>query len=136
VILQNRFTLGITEESILNALHTTATKIMNLEKEARDQIKNQGNPFIKDKISRAYGLLAHSYQLQTKEALSALSFIKLGIDLQWIEGMSNGKINELLFKCRRAHLIFNDNLKLPQEEISHKRSEFLHGSMKNVKLNI
>ncbi|GAB4191725.1 MAG: protein arginine kinase [Simkaniaceae bacterium] len=136
IILQNRYTLGITEESILHLLHTTATKMMQMEKQCRDNIKEQGDPEIKDKVSRAFGLLAHSYKLQTKEALSALSFLKLGIDLDWIEGLSNSKINELLFKCRRAHLIFSESESLPKEEISHKRSEFLHGSLKDVQLKI
>ncbi len=136
VIIKNRYTLGMTEEAILHTMHKTATKILSLEKKQRDAIKNQGDTTIKDQISRAFGLLSHAYRLQTKETLNALSLLKFGLDLDWLSGMSHEKINQLLFQCRRAHLIFAANNSLSGEDISQKRAEFLQGSMQNIRLKI
>ncbi len=135
VVLKNRFTLGISEENILRALHMTAVKLMAAEKGARTRLKNENDAEIKDKISRAFGLLMHSYQLQTKEALDALSLLRLGIDLGLVTGISDSKINEIFFKCRHAHLsnIFQEK-NLDPHALSHRRAEFVHKQLQGVEL--
>jgi protein arginine kinase len=135
LILKNRYTLGVTEESMLHSLQTTAMKLMAAEKALRSHLKETGNPEMKDLISRAYGLLVHSYQLQTKEALNALSALKLGLDLGWISGISNQAINTLFFKCRRAHLAQLLNEKsLDTHDMPHKRAEFIHKALQGMTL--
>ncbi len=135
LILKNRYTLGVTEESMLHSLQTTAMKLMAAEKALRSHLKETGNPEMKDLVSRAYGLLVHSYQLQTKEALNALSALKLGLDLGWISGISNQAINTLFFKCRRAHLaqLLNEKT-LDTHDMPHKRAEFIHKALQGMTL--
>ena len=129
VILRNRYTLGYSEENTLHSLQTTAMKLMAAEKAARLRLKEENNADMKDQISRAFGLLIHSYQLQTKEALNALSLIKLGIDLGWITGVSDLKVSELFFKCRRGHLAHY----FPEEkDFARKRAEFLHKELQGM----
>jgi protein arginine kinase len=135
LILKNRYTLGLTEEGILHSLQTTAMKLMAAEKTLRAHLKETGNSDIKDFVSRAYGLLIHSYQLQTKEALNALSALKLGLDLGWITGISSQTINTLFFKCRRAHLAQLLNEKsLDAQDLPHKRAEFIHKALQGMSL--
>lgn len=135
LILKNRYTLGVTEESVLHSLQTTALKLMAAEKALRSHLKETSNAEMKDLVSRAYGLLVHSYQLQTKEALNALSALKLGLDLGWISGISNQVINTLFFKCRRAHLALLLNEKtLDTHDMPHKRAEFIHKALQGMTL--
>lgn len=137
LIVRNKYRLGISEESILQAVRATSMKLILAEKALRNHLESNGSTELKDKVSRAYGLLAHSYQLQTAEALDALSMIKLGIDEKWIEGISDQKINTIFFQCRRAHLPYVLNQKnLPNEEIPRKRAEFLHKALADMKLAI
>lgn len=135
IVLKNGFTLGISEENILRALHTTAMKLMALEKSVRTHLKSENNAAIKDQISRAYGLLMHSYQLQTKETLDALSLLKLGIDLGLVTGISDSKINDIFFKCRHAHLsnLFPEK-STDLQALSHRRAEFVHKQLQGVEL--
>jgi len=135
LILKNHYTLGVTEEGLLHALQTNAMKFTLAEKTLRSHLKETGNAEIKDLVSRAYGLLVHSYQLQTKEALNALSLIKLGLDLGWITGISSQTINTLFFKCRRAHLaqILNEKT-LDAHDMPHKRAEFIHKALQGIAL--
>ncbi len=135
VVLKNNYTLGISEENILRALHMTAMKLMALEKGQRTQLKSESNADIKDQISRAYGLLLHSYQLQTKETLDALSLLKLGIDLGLVTGVSDSKINDIFFKCRHAHLsnLFPEK-STDLQALSHRRAEFVHKQLQGVEL--
>lgn len=135
VILSHRYSLGLPEEAILHDLQTAALKLLNAEKNARAQIKEKETLEIKDLISRSYGTLIHSYQIQTKEALNSLSLLKLGLDLEWITGASFKTIHNAFFRCQRGHL----GRLIGQEEISSqemlsKRAEFIHQSLEGIAL--
>lgn len=138
IILSNTFTLGINEENIIHLVHSVAMKLMATEKLLRSHLQTEETPPIKDLVSRAFGLLLHSYQLQIKEALDALSLIKLGLHLDWIGGITDAKLNTLFFQCRRAHLLHAlGALQVTDpQEISRKRAEFLHKNMQGVVLKI
>lgn len=136
VVIQNNFTLGVSEDAIIRSIQSSASKLITAEKTLRAQLKKESGSKIKDKISKAYGLLVHSYELDVKEALNLLSLIKLGIDLGWISGVQDGKINELFFKCRRGHFshLFPESIDL--KEIAHKRAEYLHSQLQGIQLTI
>ncbi len=137
LVLRNTYTLGTSEENILHALHSMAMKLMALEKTLRSHLQKENNAEIKDMVSRSFGLLMHSYQLQTKEAMNAISLLKLGLDLGWISGVTDQKLTEALFRCRRAHLIHElKDKKVPTEDIPRKRAEFLHKLMQGIELKI
>jgi protein arginine kinase len=136
VAFHNAYTLGVTEENILTSLRTLTTKVLMEEKSARALIKSQNASAMKDKVSRAYAILLHSYQIEAIEALNAISLLKLGVDLEWITGIDHAALNELFFNCRRAHLLCQCDNKMSQEEIPHKRAEFIHRALKNTTLHI
>jgi protein arginine kinase len=132
--IQNNYTLGLSEENIVSSIRMVATKILVEEHAMRNRIRHEQNPDIKDKISRAYGILIHSYQIEAVEALNAISLLKLGVDIGWVTGVNMFQLNELFFNCRRAHLLCQFDEKIAQEEIPHKRAEFIHKTLKDVKL--
>jgi len=136
LVVQNRFTLGESEEGILHSIHSMAMKLMALEKTLRSHLKTSSSGEIKDQVSRALGLLLHSYQLQAKETLDALSLMKLGASIGWVVGITDETLNHLFFQCRKAHLLhLLGNLELTDlQDIAHKRAEFLHQHMKSVSL--
>lgn len=134
--IQNQYTLGLNEENILSSLRAFATKLVVEEGRIRNEIKNQESAIIKDKVSRAFGVLIHSYQIDPIEALDAISLLKLGSELDWLEGANTASLNELFFNCRRAHLFHNFGENISQDELPHKRAEFIHKALKNIKLKI
>lgn len=136
LVIQNNYTLGLSEENIVSSIRSISTKLLVEEHSARNQIKHKDDPEIKDKISRAFGILMHSYQIEAVEALNAISLLKLGLDLGWLEGSTIAELNQLFFNCRRAHLLCQHPEKLSQEEIPHKRAEFIHKTLKNTKVKL
>lgn len=134
ITLHNNFTLGLSEEDIIRSLRTAATKIIGEEKALRNTLKEEKNNALRNKVSRAYGLISYSYQLETVEALNALSFCKLALDLGWLQGITQQTLNDLLFKCRRAHLLSMAEGKLDPEELLHKRAELMHEAFKPTNL--
>jgi protein arginine kinase len=139
VAFHNSYTLGVSEENILSSLRTLATKLVVEEKGLRQHLKQETEAHladIKDKVSRAYAILLHSYQIEAIEALQALSLLKLGLDLDWLKGASQTTLNQLLFSCRRAHLLCHYGQKISQEELPHKRAEFIHKALHGIELLI
>lgn len=136
VTIRNNYTLGVNEETVLAGVRSYAAKLAAEEKKARSAIREVGSPVMKDKVSRAFAILIHSYQIEAAEALNAISLLKMGFDFGWVQGISVSKLNNLFFNCRRAHLVSNYKEKVSHEEISHRRAEFIHSYLKDVKLAI
>lgn len=136
LMVKNNYTLGITEENIISSLRTFTTKLMLEEHSARNHIKQSDDIEFKDKVSRAFGILIHSYQIEAVEALNALSLLKFGIEANWVVGIDNKQINQLFFNCHRAHLLCQYKDKIHKEDIPHKRSEYIHKALKDVHLAV
>lgn len=136
LLVKNNYTLGTTEEKTLATIENIATKLSVEENSKRQEIKQKGNGEIKDRVSRAYGILLHSYQIEAIEALNAISLVKLGRSLGWVNGISYSELNSLFFNCRRAHLLYRYNGEVAQEELAHKRAEYIHETLMNVKLTV
>jgi len=132
----NNYTLGLTEENIISTVRLFTTRLMVEENSVRSLLRKEENPEVMDKVSRAFGVLIHSYQIEAVEALDAISLLKLGADLKWLEGVSPQELNRLFFDCRRAHLLAKCDSEITQEEIPHKRAEFIHKALKKAKLMI
>lgn len=139
IVFHNLYTLGVTEEHTLSLMRTLATKLSTEERVLRQDLKVQNTheiAEIKNKVSRAFGILLHSYQIEAVEALQALSLVKLGLDLGWIKGTVQSHLNSLFFSCRRAHLTCELNQPVNQDEILHRRSEFIHKALQGLELLI
>lgn len=136
IAIHNKYTLGITEEGIIASLSTFANKLIAEEKIEREHLKKEECPNLKDQVSRAYGLIVYSYQTETLEALEAISLLKLGLSFGWISGITVKELNQLFFNCRRAHLVRRFKEEFSGETLLHKRAEFVHENLKNIKLEI
>lgn len=136
LVVQNNYTLGVTEENIISNLRSLTTKMLIEENSIKSKIKHEESADIKDKVSRAFGILIHSYQIEAVEALNAISLLKLGVELGWLKGITVQEINKLFLNCRRAHLLRQCGEEIKQEEVPHKRAAFIHTTLKDVHLTI
>lgn len=138
LVLQNNYTLGVSEEGIISNMRTIITKILLEEQAAKKELLKTNNVEVMDRVSRAFGILIHSYQIEAVEALNAISLLKLGVELKWIEGVSIRELNRLFFQCRRGHLLAShkNGEKLDQDKIPHERAQFIHSTLKQIHLNV
>lgn len=135
-IVENNYTMGVTEENILASIRSFGQKLLAEEKAVREKITQEPSEEIKDRISRALAILTLSYKIDAIEALNAISLVKLGAELGWVSGVSILDLNLLFSNCRRAHLLRQFKENISQEELPHKRAEFIHKQLANAKLNI
>lgn len=136
LVARNRCSLGLNEEYILTTMRMWATKAIVTEVNARKKILESGSESFKNKITRAFGLLTHSYQLEAIEALNAISLVKLGVELGWIQGDEGLNLTQVLFNCRRAHLMHTCAQAVGIPQLPKTRAEYLHRIASQLKLNL
>jgi protein arginine kinase len=130
--VRNRYALGVNEENIINTLRNSVLHFVLNEKNSRSMLSGEQKDVLKDKISKALGLVKYSYRLDHKEALNQLSLIKLGIELGYIKGMTIGEVNTLLFSCRSAHLSYLSGTSFTGDESQSFRAEHLRRKVQNL----
>jgi len=136
LVVRNNFTLGLTEENILASVRSYATKLIVHEQGERKKLKEGENTTMKNLVSRAYAVLVHSYNIEVAETMNAISLMKLGLELGWLDGVTMEDLNALFFSCRRAHILAEYGDDLDSSELPHKRAEFIHKFLRNAKLHI
>jgi protein arginine kinase len=125
--LSNSATLGTTEDLIIGSLTEMAGKVIGFEKRARDMLFRKARSLLEDKVWRAYGLLRHARRVNTKEALSLISAVRLGVGMGIIEDLSIRTLNELLVYIHPAHLQVREGRSMDAHERDVARAEYMRG---------
>jgi protein arginine kinase len=102
--VSNAATLGRNEESIVEELILHAGKVAECEHRARQTLLTRDRVRIEDRVWRAFGRLTHARLLSTREALGALSDLRLGISLGLMPGIEQSEVNALFLDIQGAHL--------------------------------
>lgn len=102
--ISNQSTLGEDEHQIIGRLIKVVDQVINHEKNARQILLESNENFIYDRIGRAYGVLKHAYVLGSREALSKLSALRLGVDLGAFASLTVPRVNELIVVTQPGHL--------------------------------
>lgn len=128
--ISNQITLGQKEEEIIEALNRVTDQVINQELEARNRLLETENIALRDKIWRAYGILANARVITSAEAMEYISLLRLGIDLDIIEGLNPRILQELLVFAQPGYLqkIFNEVLAPRERDI--KRADLIRELVK------
>lgn len=102
--ISNQLTLGVSEDEILSQLKKLVQQVIKEEQQARKDLLIKAKDSLTDRLWRAYGILAYGHMLSSQEALSLLSDMRLGIDLDIITNENSRVFNELLVLTRPSCL--------------------------------
>lgn len=102
--VSNQVTLGENEETIVKSLEQVVMELAEHEKNARERLLQRKPAVLRDCVGRAIGLLTHAHLLDTGEALSLLSHVRLGIELGMVSEWDRGVIDELFMLVQPGHL--------------------------------
>lgn len=94
--ISNQITLGTSEEEIVEDLQSVVHQLIEHERKARNRILERSKITLEDQIFRSFGVLQHSRIIESKEAATCLSNVRLGIDLGVIKNVSRHILNELM----------------------------------------
>ncbi|MGZ9587197.1 protein arginine kinase [Paenibacillus marinisediminis] len=121
--ISNQITLGQTEQEIIDNLYGVVKQIIEHERNAREQLRQDNITRITDKVCRSYGILKHAAIMESKEAAQRLSDIRLGSDLQILKEVSPTMLNELMVMSQSGFLqhIYNRQMNADERDIYRAR---------------
>lgn len=102
--VSNQVTLGLTEEEIIDNLVMVAMQLVTRERAARRSLYKEQQHQIEDRVWRAYGLLKFARSMASGDAMTLLSDLRLGVDLEILPDIPPGLIMELIVMTRPAFL--------------------------------
>lgn len=130
--ISNQSTLGESEEDILDRLERVIQRVREQERNARSKLLEDDPQMLADKISRAYGQLKYAYVIDSKEALTHLSLVRLGSDMGCFPKEAIRLCDSLLMDIEPAHLQHRAERKLTPEERDTMRAEIIRSRLQNL----
>lgn len=94
--ISNRISLGVDEQTIIEAVTDSVEAVSEAEREQRDKLYHKAGIALEDKISRALGVLKHAKLLTNDELMSCLAYVKLGVNLDLFQLDTAITLDELL----------------------------------------
>ena len=125
--VSNQMTLGESEPEIVEKLSKVILQILEHEENARKSLLGKKPRTLFNHVGRAYGILANSHTISSKETLNLLSLMWLGVDIGLLPPETRALVNELFLVTQPAHLqcLFSNKEKLGAEERDVLRSDVL-----------
>jgi len=120
--ISNQITMGSSESEIIQRVKNVTDQIIGFEKEARKALSENRRKEIEDKVFRSYGTLKYARLLSSKEAISLISDVLLGINMGIIENNTAVPLMELIINLSPAHMAAG-NLSADERDI--KRAEYV-----------
>ena len=132
--VSNQMTLGEAETTIVERLEKVVAQIIEHEENARARLleKRSKQKMLFNHIGRAYGILANSHSISSKETMNLLSLMRLGIDLGLFTGTDRATVDELFIVTQPGHLQKQHTEKLSTEERDFLRADMLRERLLNV----
>ena len=134
--VSNQLTLGHSEQEIIAHLETVARRIIEQEKEARQQILTMGKARLEDRTYRALGVLSQARVLSSQEAMQLLSEVWLGVDLGLIKELDAQILKSLVVLTRAAHLQKVGGKTMDTEERDVYRAELVREYIRSALMDI
>lgn len=133
--ISNEVTLGKTKSEICATLEGVADQIVEHEMAARNALFEQQPLITRDLIGRAFAILQNASIIDSSEALTHLSKIRLGIDQGYFHPLTHTDLSRLMIEVQPAHLQFRQGGQVPEDKRDNLRAQLLHQRLRNVSYN-
>ena len=117
--ISNQVTMGHSEEEIINSLNSVTGQLLAQEREARKLLIRERREQLEDRVGRSYGILKFCHVISSEETMRRLSDVRLGVDLNLINGVNPDQLTELIVKTQPAYLFkqYGGDLPLAQRDV-------------------
>jgi protein arginine kinase len=123
--ISNQGSLGLSEGELIDNLSGVVNQVKEQEIDARESLLRKYKFSLEDNVWRAFGVLKNCRLIGSKEALSHLSMLSLGLDLGIIKEIGRDLINSLIIIIQPAHLQKIEGKPLKEEERDYIRASIL-----------
>jgi protein arginine kinase len=127
--LSNSAALGTPEDVIVKNLREMVVKVIQYERRSRELLFRKAQRLLEDKVWRAYGLLRYARNVNTKEALSLISAVRLGVGAGLVRDVPIQTLNELVVYIQPAHLQKRRGTTMDAQERDVARAECIREAL-------
>lgn len=121
-LLANRTTLSVSEDEIVSVVTEAARALVAKESSAWQKMRSSRDEDMNDRFWRAWGLLRHARKLSFSEAVSTLSFVKLGSSLGILPHVGDTEWRRMTMNSQRYHLGLASNQIIERVEEPYVRA--------------
>ncbi|MCK4526561.1 hypothetical protein KAW18_04255 [candidate division WOR-3 bacterium] len=115
--INSQFTLGVTEEEIIQKAEEQIMWVINMEIDAREYLMDKAPYETEDKIWRSYGILKNARLLNMEDFLNLASAVRLGVGLGLIKDIVLLDLNRWTILSQPGHLMVASGGEIePREE--------------------
>ncbi|MFA5007960.1 MAG: protein arginine kinase [Candidatus Omnitrophota bacterium] len=130
--ISNQISLGLSEPEVIDNLAGVVNQVKEQEIDARETLLKKHKINLEDNAWRSYGVLRNCRLISSKEALSHLSILSLGLDLGIINKIDRELLNNLFLIIQPAHLQKIEARILKEEERDFIRAQILREKLSEV----
>lgn len=123
--ISNQVTMGHSEEEIISSLNSVTGQLLAQEREARKMLIRERREQLEDRVGRSYGILKFCHVISSEETMRCLSDVRLGVDLNLINGVNPDQLTELIVKTQPAYLLKQHGGDLPPAQRDVLRAEII-----------
>lgn len=102
--ISNQVTLGKSETDLIDQLKEVIPNIIDYERRVRKALVQENRKNLHDQVARAYGILSSAQTISSEETMHLLSSVRMGINLELVDGLEMATVNELFIHTQPAHL--------------------------------
>jgi protein arginine kinase len=128
--ISNQISLGLSEPEVIDNLAGVVNQVKEQEIDAREILLKKHKLGLEDNVWRSFGILRNCRLVSSKEALSHLSILSLGLDLGIINSISRELLNNLFIIIQPAHL-----QKIEARVLREGERDFIRAQIIREKLN-
>lgn len=125
--ISNQITAGESEKDIIKRVKNIVDQIINLEKQARENLMKSEETAFSEKIYRSYGILKYTHSISSTEAKSYLSDVLLGQNMGIIKEKGILSPMECIIRTEPAMLSGSEHLTPKERDI--KRAEIIRNNI-------
>jgi protein arginine kinase len=104
-------------------------KVVRFEQRSREMLFRKARSLLEDKVWRALGLLRYSRSVSSKEALSLISAVRLGVGVGLIHDVPIRTLNRLLVYIQPAHLQMRQGREMEPHERDEARADLVRETL-------
>ena len=123
--ISNQITLGRTEEELIEQVGDVVPVLIDYERRAREYLVVESQNDLRDRVSRAYGILCNAQAISSEETMHLLSSVRMGINLGLIDNVEIPTVNQLFIHTQPAHLQKISGAELGTADRNVERAEYL-----------
>lgn len=125
--ISNQITAGESEKDIIKRVKNIVDQIVNLEKQARENLMKNEETAFSEKLYRSYGILKYTHSISSSEAKSYLSDVLLAQNMGIIKEKGILSPMECIIRTEPAMLSGSENLSPKERDI--KRAEIIRNNI-------